>query len=189
MFLDVCLTRLSHSAHHHLPQKWKIPPLGYVMGQIREALFTPKHSGCCLHHCNAGLWGGAMTTSFYDGQRYELVRTEPYTRTDGGKATLSVWRSICPVCGEPFETRRPSRARKFAPNRRCEELKRSGVRVNRRNKHASRSWLARRPPDRKKNFPRQRRSSAGYARNTRWRQALVHKRTIGVICAGINGAL
>jgi hypothetical protein len=50
MFLDVCLTRLSHSAHHHLPQKWKIPPLGYVMGQIREALFTRRrfcHSIAC----------------------------------------------------------------------------------------------------------------------------------------------
>ena len=41
----------------------------------------------------------------------------------------------------------------FAPNRRCEEHKRSGVRVNRRKKHASRSRLARRPPARKNIFP------------------------------------
>ena len=32
--------------------------------------------------------------------------------------TLSVWRSDCPVCGEPFEAQTPKRARKFEPNRR-----------------------------------------------------------------------
>ena len=39
-----------------------------------------------------------MTTRFYDGQRYDLVRTEPYTRTDGSETELSVWQSECPVC-------------------------------------------------------------------------------------------
>ena len=39
-----------------------------------------------------------MTTRFHDGQRYELVRTEPYTRTDGGETELSVRQSECPAC-------------------------------------------------------------------------------------------
>ena len=59
-----------------------------------------------------------MTTRVHDGQRYELVRTEPYTRTDGSDTTLAVWRSECPVCGEPFEARTPKRARNFEPKRR-----------------------------------------------------------------------
>jgi hypothetical protein len=71
------------------------------------------------------------TTKFYDGQRYELVRAEAYTRRDGGETTLSVWLSECPVCGEPFEVRTLARARKFEPSRRCEKHKRPGVRVNR----------------------------------------------------------
>ena len=75
-----------------------------------------------------------MTTRFYDGQRYDLVRTEPYTRTDGSQTELSVWQSECPVCGEAFEVRTPKRARKSEPNRRCGKHKRPGVRVNRRHK-------------------------------------------------------
>jgi rRNA maturation protein Nop10 len=72
-----------------------------------------------------------MNTKFYDGQRYELIRTEPYTRVDGSETTLSVWRSVCPVCGEAFEVRTPARARRFEPNRRREKHRRPGVRVNR----------------------------------------------------------
>ena len=71
-----------------------------------------------------------MTIKFYDGQRYELVRTEPYTRLDGGHTTLAVWRPACPTCGEMFETRTPVRARRFSC-RRCPRHKRPGVRVNR----------------------------------------------------------
>jgi hypothetical protein len=48
------------------------------------------------------------TTKFYDGQRYELVRTQRYTRVDGSETTLSVWQSECPVCGEAFEVRTPA---------------------------------------------------------------------------------
>ena len=54
-----------------------------------------------------------MTIKFYDGQRYELVRTEPYTRLDGGRTTLAAWRSACPTCGEMFETRTTVRAGRF----------------------------------------------------------------------------
>jgi rRNA maturation protein Nop10 len=72
-----------------------------------------------------------MTNGLYDGQHYELVRTEAYTRRDGSETTLSVWQSECPVCGEAFEVRTPARARKFEPNRRCGKHRRPGVRVNR----------------------------------------------------------
>jgi hypothetical protein len=44
----------------------------------------------------------------------------------------------CPVCGEAFEVRTPSRARRFEPNRRCGKQKRPGARVNRREKHKMR---------------------------------------------------
>ena len=81
-------------------------------------------------------------TKFYDGQRYELVGTEPYTRTDGGETELSVWQSECPVCGEVFEVRTLGRAQKFEPNRRCGKHKRPGVRVNRREKHKMRDARA-----------------------------------------------
>jgi hypothetical protein len=64
------------------------------------------------------------TTKIYRGQRYELVGTEPYTRLDGGRTTLAIWRSACPTCCEMFETRRPVRARRFGPNRRGQKHKR-----------------------------------------------------------------
>jgi rRNA maturation protein Nop10 len=73
-----------------------------------------------------------MNTKFYDGQRYELIRTEPYRRTVGSDTMLAVSRSMCPTCGEAFEVSTPSRARRFEPNRRCEKHRRPGVRVNRR---------------------------------------------------------
>jgi hypothetical protein len=69
-----------------------------------------------------------MTTRFHDGQRYELVRTEAYTRRDGGHTILAIWRSACPTCGEMFETRTPVRARRFSC-RRCPRHRRPGVRV------------------------------------------------------------
>jgi hypothetical protein len=84
-----------------------------------------------LRHRNPCLWGGAMNTESCDGQRSELIRTEPYTRTDGSKTTLSVWQSDRPVCGEAFEIRSPKQARKFEPNRHRQKHKRPGVRVNR----------------------------------------------------------
>jgi hypothetical protein len=131
-----------------------------------------------------------MTTKFYDGQRYELVRTQRHTRVDGSETTLSVWQSERAVCGKAFEVRGPARARRFAPSRRCEEHKRSGERVNRRKKHASRSRLARRPPARK-NFPstaaKQRWFHEEYAAGIR--HLYINVRPMVVGCAGIKGAL
>jgi hypothetical protein len=54
----------------------------------------------------------------------QLVRTEPYKRVDGGHTTLAIWRSVCPTCGEAFETRTPVRARGFGSNRRRTKHKR-----------------------------------------------------------------
>jgi hypothetical protein len=50
------------------------------------------------HHRELRLCGGAMTTRFHDGRRYEPVRTESYTRTDGGETEPSLWQSECPAC-------------------------------------------------------------------------------------------
>ena len=77
----------------------------------------------------------------YDGQSYHLAGSEPYTRLDGGKTTLSVWHSNCPVCGAPFEVRTPAGSSKFQPNRRCQRHKRPGHRVNpRRNQRPDDHW-------------------------------------------------
>jgi hypothetical protein len=65
----------------------------------------------------------------FDGQLYELARTEPHTRRDGTKTELTVWRSRCAQCGEPFEVRTPAKSKKFSPNRRCHKHKRPGARV------------------------------------------------------------
>jgi hypothetical protein len=77
----------------------------------------------------------------FDGQRYHLVRSEPYTRLDGGKTTLFVWESNCPLCGALFEVRTPAKASKFQPNRRCSKHKRAGHRVNPRcERPADENW-------------------------------------------------
>ena len=77
----------------------------------------------------------------FDGQSYHLVKSEPYTRLDGGKTTLLVWQSHCPVCSALFEIRTPAKASKFQPNRRCAEHKRPGHRVNpRREQRADEDW-------------------------------------------------
>jgi hypothetical protein len=77
----------------------------------------------------------------YDGQSYHLVRSEPYTRLDGGKTTLLVWQSGCSVCGVPFEFRTPAKAGKFLPNRRCSKHKSPGCRVNpRRERRPDEVW-------------------------------------------------
>jgi len=65
----------------------------------------------------------------FHGQKYDFVRSEPYTRLDGSETTLLVWQSDCPVCGALFEIRTPTNARKFQPNRRCSKHKRPGLRV------------------------------------------------------------
>lgn len=38
------------------------------------------------------------------GQRYSVLGTKPYTRLDGRVITLTLLRSDCLKCGEPYET-------------------------------------------------------------------------------------
>lgn len=64
-----------------------------------------------------------------DGQRYDKIGHEPYTRIDGSHTQLAVWQSHCAECGAPFQFRAPARKRKLIPNRRCDRHKRPGVRV------------------------------------------------------------
>ena len=52
-----------------------------------------------------------------DGQRYVVVDSRPYRRTDGTPTTLIVWRSHCSDCGQPFELTTPLVTK--WPNRRC----------------------------------------------------------------------
>jgi hypothetical protein len=61
-----------------------------------------------------------MTTKTYNGQHYELVGTESYTRV----VTLNVWRSECAECGRPLFARTPARTQKFQPNRHCADHRR-----------------------------------------------------------------
>ena len=58
------------------------------------------------------------TVVMLKGQRYELVRLEPYTRKDGAESTLLIWSTRCPVCDDPFEVKS---GLKGEPNRRCIE--------------------------------------------------------------------
>ncbi len=37
------------------------------------------------------------------GQNYVLLKTEPYQRPSGEMSTILTWRSVCRVCGAPFE--------------------------------------------------------------------------------------
>lgn len=59
-----------------------------------------------------------------DGQEYELVKFEDYTRVDGVATNLLVWHSHCPDCGSQFEIKTGLATR--AVNRRCSNCKRTG---------------------------------------------------------------
>jgi hypothetical protein len=65
----------------------------------------------------------------FKGQTYVYDRTEPHTRIDGSRTFLSVWISTCADCGDTFEFRTTTSARRFQPNRRCQKHKRPGCRV------------------------------------------------------------
>ena len=67
------------------------------------------------------------TVVMLKGQRYELVRLEPYIRKDGTLSTLLIWSSRCPVCDDPFEVKS---ALKGEPNRRCPEHRSPGTKVS-----------------------------------------------------------
>jgi hypothetical protein len=66
----------------------------------------------------------------YKGQPYVLVGQRPCTTRFGRQITLDIWRSQCADCGAWFETARPSRAKRFKFNRRCQDHKAPGRRVS-----------------------------------------------------------
>ena len=77
------------------------------------------------------------TVLMIDGQRYEVVRTEPYRRKDGRMTTLIVWQSWCPETGHPFELKTGLRTKSI--NRRCREHRAPGRPVPPRAEGATRA--------------------------------------------------
>jgi hypothetical protein len=63
-----------------------------------------------------------------DGQRYELVRTDPYVRRDGTVVELLVWRSCCAECGAEYFARTASTARGGLV-RRCRQHRSQGKKL------------------------------------------------------------
>lgn len=61
-------------------------------------------------------------------QRYEVVGGLDHVRLDGEETRLTIWRSSCAECGAPFEFRAPATAP--PQNRRCDDHKRPGVKVD-----------------------------------------------------------
>jgi len=85
-----------------------------------------------------------VTRRISDRQLYTLVASEPFIRRDGRQTVLAIWQSHCAQCGQCFEFKRPTRAVKFQPNRRC-QLKaswRSGL-VAKETSQVSSSFTAR----------------------------------------------
>lgn len=60
----------------------------------------------------------------YDGQVFEMVRSEPYTRKDGGQSALLTWRTNCRSCGEVVEYKTGCEFR--VSRRNCDEHKWGG---------------------------------------------------------------
>ena len=73
-----------------------------------------------------------------EGQRYELLETVPYKRTDGTSTHLLVWQSHCADCGQPFETKTGMTI--YGLNRRCEKHKSPGKRVVKKTKRQYPFW-------------------------------------------------
>lgn len=70
-----------------------------------------------------------MNAREYLGQQYVEVERFTRPRRDGSVSEIIVWRTDCPVCGEPFTCTAPAASAKFKPSRRCSKHKRPGVRV------------------------------------------------------------
>lgn len=58
------------------------------------------------------------TISSYKEQSYTLIRSEPYTRRDGGQTVLLIWETACATCGQNFTFGAANRELKY-PNRNC----------------------------------------------------------------------
>lgn len=82
------------------------------------------------------------TVLMVDGQRYEVVRTEPYWRKDGRMSTLIVWQTWCAETGHPFELTTPLKTKSI--NRRCREHRAPGRAVSAAGNQRQQDWLLRR---------------------------------------------
>lgn len=69
----------------------------------------------------------------YLGQQYRMVGEEQGARKDGAPTVLQVWESECAECGATFSFRRGKYIKKFKVNRRCDDHKQPGIRVEKRN--------------------------------------------------------
>lgn len=54
-----------------------------------------------------------------DGQRYERIGEEPYTRRDGRMTTVALWQSICRACHQPWQFIRSDKPVPTGPPRQC----------------------------------------------------------------------
>ena len=79
------------------------------------------------------------TVLMIDGQRYEVVRTEPHRRKDDRMTTLIVWQSWCAETGHPFELKTGLRTKSI--NRRCPENRAPGRAVSAAGKKRRQGWL------------------------------------------------
>lgn len=52
---------------------------------------------------------GHTVTTEKDGRVFRWQGVEAYTRKDGHKTMLLLWRGACAVCGEPFTVKTPQR--------------------------------------------------------------------------------
>jgi hypothetical protein len=83
------------------------------------------------------------TVLMVEGQRYEVVRTEPHRRKNGRMTTLIVWQTWCAETGHPFQLTTPLTAKSI--NRRCPEHRSPGRAVSAAGKKRRQDWLLRRP--------------------------------------------
>lgn len=81
------------------------------------------------------------TVLMVEGQRYEVIRTEPHRRRDGSRTTLIVWRTHCAETGHPFELKTGLVAKSI--NRRCPEHKAPGRPVSSAGRRRRHDWLRR----------------------------------------------
>lgn len=81
------------------------------------------------------------TVLMVEGQRYEVVRTEPHRRKDGRMTTLIVWRTWCAETGHPFELTTPLKSKSI--NRRCPEHRAPGQAVSAAGRKRRQDWLLR----------------------------------------------
>lgn len=67
------------------------------------------------------------TEVLLEGQPYNLVDVEPYTRLDGVRSKVLIWEAPCSVCGDLFRVSIPVGG-SSGPNRRCKEHRKPGIR-------------------------------------------------------------